>query len=205
MPRHFSAEERQQIERLLIDTAKTLFIRYGVQKTTILDITDAAKVGKGTFYLFFKSKGDIYMKVYTEEWLLVHDIVDEKYKNRKGNLMDLMMEYIYENRENLLHHPILSVVYDRNTLALISDQTVTGQLEAFRELSDQRLIEIIESWLEVNQIQCQINPAVISGMMRSLSYLNYHKDEIGDNIFDEVIRRFAEGITLVVKNSAEDI
>lgn len=204
MPRHFSESEREGIERLLIDTAKQLFVQYGVQKTTIADITEAAGVGKGTFYLFFKSKGDIFMKAYTEEWLFVHDIIDQNYKNRKGNLSELIIQYIYENREYLLNHPLLSVVYTRNTLALISDQTVSERLKEFRELSDQRLIDIIESWIRVNDLQCHVDSTVISGMMRSLSYLNYHRDEIGEDIFDEVIRKFAEGITYVVKSHAEE-
>lgn len=203
MPRHFNDNERAEIERLLINSAKELFAQYGVHKTTISDITDKAHVGKGSFYLFFKSKGEIFMKAYIEEWILIHDSIDAKYKNRSGNLSDLIIEYIYENRNYLLNHPILSVVYNRNTLALISDQTVTSQLEMFRQLSDQRLIEIINSWLVNNNIHCQIPSSVISGMMRSLSYLNYHKDEIGEDIFDQVIRNFAEGITLVVQNHIE--
>ena len=50
MPRHFSSEERIDIENRLIAAAKELFLQYGLNKTTISDITEKAHVGKGTFY-----------------------------------------------------------------------------------------------------------------------------------------------------------
>ena len=34
-------------------------------------------------------------------------------------------------------------------------------------------------------------------MMRSISYLTYHKDEVGEDIFDEVVQCFAKGLALV--------
>ena len=200
MPRHFNQSERKEIEKRLTESAKQLFIHYGINKTTINDITEKAQVGKGTFYLFFKSKGEIYMRVYIEEWENVNEVIRQKYLNKKGELPELILSYIFENRKQLFNHPILSIIYNRNTLSMISDQSVLEQLEVFRQLSDSRLIGIIKSWFETNKVVTTVEPSVISGMMRSLSYLNYHKDEIGDDIFDEVIRKFAQGITLVIKS-----
>ena len=54
MPRHFTSEEKIEIEEKLLAAAKELFIQYGVSKTNISDITDRAGVGKGTFYHFYK-------------------------------------------------------------------------------------------------------------------------------------------------------
>jgi AcrR family transcriptional regulator len=42
--------------RELMDAATKLFIRQGISDTTISDITEAARVAKGTFYLYFDSK-----------------------------------------------------------------------------------------------------------------------------------------------------
>lgn len=204
MPRHFSSEERIDIENRLIAAAKELFLQYGINKTTISDITEKARVGKGTFYLFFKSKGDIYLKLYMNEWTAVHDIIDKKYLGKKGKLDELILDYICENRKQLLSHPILSIVYDRHTLSLISDSSVKNRIETFSELGDSRLKKIINSWLECNNINCSLSTEVISGMMRSLSYLNYHKDEIGEEYFEEVIKQFAAGITLVVNQKRID-
>lgn len=36
-------------------------------------------------------------------------------------------------------------------------------------------------------------------MMRSLSYLTYHRDEIGEDIFEDVINTFMESMALEIK------
>ena len=48
-------EEASKKKRLL-SSAYDLFIKKGINKTTIQDIVDAARVAKGTFYLYFEDK-----------------------------------------------------------------------------------------------------------------------------------------------------
>jgi AcrR family transcriptional regulator len=199
MPKHFTSEERIEIEGRLLAAAKASFLYFGMNKTTVEDITQNAGVAKGTFYLFFKSKGDIFMRLYSDEWKMIHDELDQKYLGKKGKLADLITGYISENRKALLSHPLLASVYERDTMVSISDRTVSKRLMEFKQMSDGSLTKIIKSWIEANELNCPIDPEVISGMIRSTSYLNYHKDEIGEEIFDEVISQLIHGITLVVE------
>ena len=203
MPRHFTSEEKIEIEEKLLAAAKELFIQYGVSKTNISDITDRAGVGKGTFYHFYKSKGDIYMRLYWDDWNIIHDSIDQQYMGRKGKLENLILDYIYENRRQLFEHPIIAGTYERDALALISDKATKSRLESFADHAKRRLIAIINSWIEVNNIDCGVSPEVLSGMMRSISYLTYHKDEVGEDIFSEVIKKFALGISLVAVSKSE--
>jgi AcrR family transcriptional regulator len=55
-PRTKPPEERRDE---LMKAAQRLFLKHGVAATTIEQITSAADVAKGTFYLYFKSKEDI--------------------------------------------------------------------------------------------------------------------------------------------------
>jgi AcrR family transcriptional regulator len=55
-PRTKSPAERRDE---LLDAAQRLFLRHGVGLTTIEQITQAANVAKGTFYLHFSSKEEI--------------------------------------------------------------------------------------------------------------------------------------------------
>lgn len=50
-------------EQELLSAAYELFISRGVEKTSIDDIVKTAKIGKGTFYLYFKDKYDILNKI----------------------------------------------------------------------------------------------------------------------------------------------
>jgi len=59
-------EEKEQRKRLILDAAKELFFTRGYRDTTIERITERAGVSTGTFYLYFKSKQEIYMTLYAD-------------------------------------------------------------------------------------------------------------------------------------------
>ncbi|MBN2049171.1 MAG: helix-turn-helix transcriptional regulator, partial [Spirochaetales bacterium] len=45
---------------LILEIAKPLLLRYGYSKVTVDDIAEQAKLGKGTIYLHWKSKEDLF-------------------------------------------------------------------------------------------------------------------------------------------------
>ena len=51
--------KKQEKRRALLDAAYELFLERGTAKTSVEDITNRAKVGKGTFYLYFQDKGAV--------------------------------------------------------------------------------------------------------------------------------------------------
>jgi AcrR family transcriptional regulator len=58
----------------LIDAARQVFGEKGYHAATIDDITRAANVGKGTFYLYFQEKREIYYEVIRGFFQLIQDI-----------------------------------------------------------------------------------------------------------------------------------
>ena len=48
--------KKQEKRRALLDAAYELFLERGTAKTSVEDITSRAKVGKGTFYLYFQAQ-----------------------------------------------------------------------------------------------------------------------------------------------------
>lgn len=54
-------------EKRILSAAKRLFERFGPKKTTIDDIALAASLGKGTIYLYFKSKDEIFLRSVQQE------------------------------------------------------------------------------------------------------------------------------------------
>lgn len=53
------SDNKLEKKNKLFDTAFHLFTTKGVEATSISDITKAANVGKGTFYLYFKNKQEL--------------------------------------------------------------------------------------------------------------------------------------------------
>jgi AcrR family transcriptional regulator len=52
--------ERRQRRSDLIDAAEKIFFSKGFERATMEEVADAAELSKGTIYLYFKSKDDLY-------------------------------------------------------------------------------------------------------------------------------------------------
>ena len=59
----------------LVDVARQLFAKMGVENTTMNDIALASKKGRRTLYTYFKSKEEIYMAVVESELDILSDIM----------------------------------------------------------------------------------------------------------------------------------
>jgi AcrR family transcriptional regulator len=62
-------DERKLREERLLDAATTLLVRWGYRKTTIDDVAREAGVGKGTIYLHWKDKNDLFRAAVWREQL----------------------------------------------------------------------------------------------------------------------------------------
>ena len=61
----------------LVDVARQLFAKKGVDDTTMNDIAVASKKGRRTHYTYFKSKEDIYMAVVESELEMLSDAMEQ--------------------------------------------------------------------------------------------------------------------------------
>ena len=52
---------------MLVDVARQLFARMGVDNTTMNDIAQASRKGRRTLYTYFKSKNEIFLAVVQSE------------------------------------------------------------------------------------------------------------------------------------------
>ena len=60
----------------LVDVARQLFAKMGVENTTMNDIALASKKGRRTLYTYFKSKDEIYLAVVESELELIYTRLD---------------------------------------------------------------------------------------------------------------------------------
>ena len=82
----------------LVDVARQLFAKMGVENTTMNDIALASKKGRRTLYTYFKSKEDIYLAVVESELDILSDMM--KHVVEKDIQPDeKLMEMIYTHRD----------------------------------------------------------------------------------------------------------
>lgn len=63
MPKIYTAEEKDRIRESLRREACTCLAIYGVKKTTVDELVRRASIPKGTFYLFYKNKEELFFDV----------------------------------------------------------------------------------------------------------------------------------------------
>lgn len=91
----------------LVDVARQLFAKMGVENTTMNDIALASKKGRRTLYTYFKSKDEIYLAVVESELDILSDMMkrvaeknispDEKLLEMIYTRLDAVKEVVYRN------------------------------------------------------------------------------------------------------------
>ena len=66
MPKSFSERERAIIRAKLIAQGRALLATTGVRKTSVEDLTAAAGISKGAFYLFYPSKEELFFSIFAQ-------------------------------------------------------------------------------------------------------------------------------------------
>lgn len=69
------AETEKDVKEFIINTASSVFARYGFSKTTMNDIAAAVKKSKSSLYHYFTSKEDVFLAILDREYLLVQEEV----------------------------------------------------------------------------------------------------------------------------------
>lgn len=66
MPKGFTEREKELIRARIFENGRKAFAMYGLRKTNVEDLTQAAGISKGAFYIFYDSKEALFMEVIEE-------------------------------------------------------------------------------------------------------------------------------------------
>lgn len=101
----------------IIDAASVRFRRFGVKRTSVESIAEAARIGKGTVYLHFDSKEQLYLETVTQAidgFVVAAEAAMRRQRSaprQLRTLVDLAIEHY--SRDELLAAPLLD---DRDLL-----------------------------------------------------------------------------------------
>ena len=124
----------------LVDVARQLFAKMGVENTTMNDIALASKKGRRTLYTYFNSKEEIYEAVVESEL----DILSETMKSvaaKKTEPGPKLMEMIYTHLDT-----VKEIVYRNGTMRANFFRDI-WQVEKVRKQFDNTEIQLFKSVL----------------------------------------------------------
>ncbi len=137
----------------LVDVARQLFAKMGIENTTMNDIALASKKGRRTLYTYFKSKEDIYMAVVESELEILSDMMkqvaekdmspDQKIIEMIYTRLDAVKEAVYRNgtlRANFFRDiwrvEKVRKRFDAKELQLFKDVLREGEAKGVFEIDD---------------------------------------------------------------------
>ena len=95
----------QKTRQLLVDIARQLFAKKGIEGTTMNDVAVASGKGRRTLYTYFKSKEELYYAVIEGELERLSDRLDEV-AAKKTRPQDKVIELIY-TRLNMIKETVV--------------------------------------------------------------------------------------------------
>ena len=90
-----SEEGRRSFDRL-VKAAEDLFSQQGYRSTTIKDIAQSAGLSVGAFYIYFRSKYQIYVYIMQSFAFRLQNYLDSRAGKITGDLIERQVEYIME-------------------------------------------------------------------------------------------------------------
>lgn len=186
---HFSDARRQRIRETLHETGRELFARYGLDKTTIGDLTEPAGIAPSTFYQFYDSKEALYIEIleaYSEEFVpRLLSVSFEAHDDPEAAITAFLREIMDEAESNpLLDQIITENEYDR-LRAQYSDEEIAEE----RERSIEYFLPYIEQWYDDGQVTGP-DPKTIAHTIRAAALLPYNKEHITEDRYSAIRETF---------------
>lgn len=199
MPKTYSDTERDYIKKRLIEEAQSCLTHYGLRKTTVDEIVRRVNIPKGTFYLFYESKE-----------LLVFDVLNEYHDKIQQELGQRLSAV----RQSVTAEAMSRIIFDmyKEVEASFLFKFITGgDLELLlRKLPPElSLSHAQKDDLNVEQLVSMI-PGItqerikaLSGALRAIFMSMLHRNEIGEDIFEEALYLMIRGVISQIFEEAE--
>lgn len=177
----------------LVDVARQLFAKKGVEDTTMNDIAQASKKGRRTLYTYFKSKEQIYMAVVESELEMLSTQMEKaasKPVSPDKKILELIMTHL---------DAIKMVVYRNGTLRADFFRDI-WRVEAMRKDFDRKETAVFRCVLHEGKEQnlfdidnVEITADILHYCIKGIE-VPYIRGQIGEELDDETGWRYVAKI-----------
>ena len=192
MPKTFTDSQRAYIKAKLLEEARACIEQFGLRKTTVDEIVKRAKIPKGTFYLFYRSKELLLFDVvcslhdeYQEKLMVEIGLIKDSINPKK--LTDIIFE-LYRSLEGSFLFKLIT----SGELEVLFRTLPPETAELHAEKDDFRMEELVSIVPNMDTNKIQAYSAALRGVFISMLY----KREIGDQVFDQALKIMIHGIVI---------
>lgn len=202
MPRKFGENENKIIVKKLMETGLELFSKHGLKKTSIKDLTTEAGIAQGSFYNFFDSKEDLFFTILESEENEIENHMKDMIL-RSGSAKEAIKITLQETCSLFDKTPLLRRIYESNDYELMVRKLQPEKLVKHQK-NDTELVTNTIMRVQTEDEVIKIDPEIISGILRGITLLNLHREEIGKDIYPEIIHVLADAIADEIVKKTEE-
>ncbi|MBI5459437.1 TetR/AcrR family transcriptional regulator [Methanobacterium sp.] len=182
MPRPWSEKEKEIIKKNLLVEARRLFEKYGLKKTTVDEIVRAANISKGSFYIFYQSKEELYFDVLEEVEREFKDNMFEKAFNPSMNRRESFKSFLNQMIELLITMPLYKEITSSN-YELLLRKLPEETLEKHVKRDQEDVSKFFNYWMNQGWMK-KVDMDAINGLFLSLIHFVIHRDDFKGSNFE---------------------
>jgi AcrR family transcriptional regulator len=198
MPKAFSESEREWISERLLEAGHKQFAAFGLKKTSVEELAEAARISKGAFYLFYESKEALFMDVVERAEIQFREKilaeVDRPGRSPRARLVALLRKAFTAWKTV----PVLQV-FTRGDYQSLAGRIPAAQREEHLQ-GDREFIRRLVARCRSAGIPIQARAEEMDELMHALFFVALHEDDLGpqslenaQNILLELVAAYCLG------------
>ncbi|WP_267643952.1 TetR/AcrR family transcriptional regulator [Haloarchaeobius amylolyticus] len=197
--RGFSDEERDRIRANLRSVGRRQFTKFGLEKTTVSDLTEDLSIGRSTFYRFYDSKEELYLELLEAEGEAVAERMAAEGIGQGEDpeaVVKDFLEFIFQEIES---NNLLRAVLIEDELDRLRESRTEAERKADRQEDIAVIRSFIDPFIEAGRLH-GTDPTLVARSIAAIPYLSLHEADIGEDHYPEVrdfvIETFARGLAV---------
>ncbi|MBU1097026.1 MAG: TetR/AcrR family transcriptional regulator [Bacteroidetes bacterium] len=191
-----NVSKEEEVKIAILESAKRVFQKWGLNKSTMEDIANEAGKGKSTLYYYYKSKDEIFEVLATHEM----NIIFNKVKNLIGaisspkeKLKKYIASILIEIKDTVSIYPLVKgeIIGNRELIEKIRKQIDDNEEALIVEILKEGFISGDFSFLRESELNKAAN--VIVGIIRGLELYLFLDNEDNEKI-DIATKIIANGV-----------
>lgn len=185
-------EKKQAHRRAIMDIAREHFARFGYKRTVIDDIVREVGIAKGTFYLYFKSKDQLFFELVRQ---LHHEMVDlfQELLDRDVSVEERLRLIIEMSFQAFEDYPLMArIIADdpefRIVTALMEQPSV--QEEMTRVIRNAQIL--LKAGIDNGELREDLDLEIVPLVVGMLKFLHYYTGLVA--IHGVTRKQFIDGI-----------
>ncbi|WP_159942935.1 MULTISPECIES: TetR/AcrR family transcriptional regulator [unclassified Nocardiopsis] len=171
MPPAFSAQEKERITELLLESGRALFTTRGLRKTSLEELVAPAGIAKSSFYAFFDSKEALYLELMLRQMAAVKRRVIDEALTSTDDVREGLRRFLRATLEELTANPLYArLTTHPEEMDAVMRRTDAARVAAFPDNPANALAAFVEAGRENGDL-VPAHPAAIIGVLQAVLLL----------------------------------